>query len=181
MLNIATGAPLSPLPSQKQDAVSSRRSRASTVSEAQRCLSLSLRLANRLSSVKNSPRCTWCNFVFGCGSFANITVSWQGRIKSRVLSGDFLIARKMPGHTQTLPLGRYANARDRAAMAEQETMDSDDDFEPTRKRFKQLTIRDLDSCQWPESPHLPNECSGEHGVSILYSCFAKAAKTNGRH
>ena len=68
--------------------------------------------------------------------------------------------------------------RDRAAMAEQETMDSDDDFEPTRKRFEQLTIRDLDSCQWP---HLPNECSGEHGVSILYSCFAKAAKTNGRH
>ena len=65
------------------------------------------------------------------------------------------------------------NARDRAAMAEQETMESDDDFEPTRKRFKkseQLTVRDLDSCQWPESPHLPNECSGEHGVSILMFC-----------
>ena len=34
-------ARLSPLPSQKQDAVSSRPSRASTVSEARRCLSLS--------------------------------------------------------------------------------------------------------------------------------------------
>ena len=80
----------------------------------------------------------------------------------------------MPGHTQTLPLGRYAKrARSRGnGRTGDHGAESDDDFEPTRKRFKkseQLTVRDLNSCQWPGSSHLPNECSGEHGVSILYS------------
>ena len=47
--NVATGAPVSPLPSPKQDAVFSRRSRATTVSEGRRSLSLSLPLPLPLS------------------------------------------------------------------------------------------------------------------------------------